>query len=786
MRLAAIASDIRRQPPQLRVLLAAAITLLALLITLVVSTTIGRSGVERVQHEIGLSLAMLADQMQDKLDRGLFERVREINSAAEIFAMRDKGQESPSMRRWLELAQSTFPDYAWIGVADTTGKVIASTERQIEGQSVAQEGWFRLALKGPNVGDVHDAGKLFEGLPARPGEPLRFIDVAAPIIVQGRIAGVLGAHLSWSWAQEVQDSLFGSIGTTQHIEVLVINKAGTVLLGPPEIVNKTVSLDSVRAEWKGARRFSVETWPDGIAYLSGYAESDGYRQFGGLGWSILVRQQAREALAPVARLQNQILAWSAVFVALSALLAWFLAGRLANPLLKLATAADQLRRGGAAQIPHVGGYAEAEMLSNSLRTLVAELQTRETKLSDLNVSLEQQVADRTRKLEEQNLLLGVAKEAAELATQSKSRFLAAASHDLRQPLHALTLFARALSRRVEGAEAKGLVAQTEQALASLKEMFDALLNVSRLDAGLIKPSFQLVALSTIIERVQAGFKAEAESRGLKFKIRAVDAIVRSDAVLLETIVRNLVSNAFKFTRQGGVLLVCRRLDGRIAIEVYDTGPGIPVASQNRVFQEFERSHSTASGANDGLGLGLSIVLRYAHLLGMTVDLASRLGHGSRFRVLMAEAAGQLPVADSSPRTASRDTSRLTGRRILVLDDERLIVDGLARDLGDRGCTVIRAGSTAEANAAIADGPMPDAAVVDVNLATGETGPAFIDRIERKLGHVLPTLVLTGATDAESLAALMRSGRPWLTKPADPDIIAGVLAELLSKAKAPPH
>lgn len=775
-----------RHPLRLRVLMAAAITLLALFITMVVSYTIGRSGVERVQREIGLSLAMLADQMQDKLDRGLFERVREINTAAEVFAVKDRVSDTSTLRRWLELAQSSFSDYAWIGVTDADGRIIASTHRQIEGRSVAQEAWFKLALKGPNVGDVHEPSKVFDAIPGRPGELLRFIDVAAPIVSQGRIVGVLGAHLNWSWAQEVQDSLFGSIGSSQRIDVLVINKAGKVLLGPPEIVNKTVSLDSVRAEWLGARRFSIETWPDGVSYLSGYAESDGYRQFGGLGWSILVRQRAQEALAPVAHLQRQMLAWSAAFVLMASLLAWYLSGWLANPLLKLATAADQLRRGGAVEIPHVGGYAEAEMLSNSLRTLVAELQTRETKLSELNISLEQQVEDRTRKLAEQNLQLVAAKEAAELATQSKSRFLAAASHDLRQPLHALTLFARALSRRVEGAEAKGLVAQTEQALSSLKGMFDALLNVSRLDAGLIEPSFQLVSLSSVIERVQAGFKAEAESRGLKFKLRIIDAVVRTDPVLLETIVRNLVSNALKFTREGGVLLACRRSARQIVIEIYDTGPGIPAEAQDRIFQEFERSHSTASGANDGLGLGLSIVMRYAKLLGMKVEVVSRVGRGSRFRVLMPEAAGSLPAASVLQGRQAGGPRRLAGRRILVLDDEQLIVDGLARDLEDRGCTVIRASSTVEAATALERGPLPDAAVVDVNLATGEIGPAFIDGLERMLGRPLPTLVLTGATDAESLAARMRSGRPWLTKPADPDIIAGVLAELLTETKPPPR
>jgi signal transduction histidine kinase/ActR/RegA family two-component response regulator len=461
---------------------------------------------------------------------------------------------------------------------------------------------------------------------------------------------------------------------------------------------------------------------------------------------------------------------------LSALLAWLLAWRLASPLLRLSNVADQLRRGEPAVIPHVGGYAEAEILSNSLRTLVDELKHREQRLSELNVSLEHQVADRTRKLEKRNLQLAAAKEKAELATQSKSRFLAAASHDLRQPLHALTLFARALSRRVEGEEAKGLVAQTEQALASLKEMFDALLNVSRLDAGLIQPNLQTVALADIVDRVSAGFRAEAEHRGLSFRSRAIEAAVRTDPALLETMLRNLLSNALKFTKKGGVMLACRRVDGRISIDVVDTGPGIGPELQARVFQEFHRSQFTATGANDGLGLGLSIVQRYAQLLGMTVEFNTRQGRGTRFTLKIPDKLVE-EISAEPARPPGAAPCRLKNHRILVLDDEPLIVESLARDLTDRGNTVLRAGSPAEAEQKMAMLGYPDVAVVDIDLTGDESGPDFIARMEAQFGKQLPTLILTGATDAETLAGLISSGRPWLTKPADPDAISSVLAGL---------
>jgi signal transduction histidine kinase/ActR/RegA family two-component response regulator len=771
----------RQRPFKLRFLLAASITLLALVITTVVSYTIGRSGLERLERSIGMSLAMLADQMQDKLDRDLFERIREINNMAAFIASGEESGTRLPVRQWFELMQTTLPDYVWIGIADPQGNVTEATRGMLVGASVAGDSWFRAGLKGAVFGDVHGDGALSAHLPSRQGQANRLIAAAAPINVKGQIKGVVGAQINWNWAKEVQDSLFGSVGGNRGIEALVIGNDGTVLLGPPAMIGKPLPLDSVKAESRGMRRFAIETWPDGMGYLSGFAEDVEYPLFGGLDWRILVRQKADVALLPVESLRRQVLIWSAVFVMLATLLSWFLAGRLAAPLLRLSKVANGLRRGENIEVPHVGVYAEAEVLSNSLRTLVDELRHREGRLSELNVSLERQVADRTLKLEKRNLQLAAAKVKAEQATASKSRFLAAASHDLRQPLHALTLFARALSRRVEGREAKGLVAQTEQALASLKEMFDALLDVSRLDAGLIEPKSQDVVLPEFIERVAAGVRAEAEHRGLTFRSRPMDAVVRIDQALLETLVRNLLSNALKFTRKGGVMLQCRRVGGRIAIEVLDTGVGIPPDAGDAVFQEFHRSKFAAAGSNDGLGLGLSIVKRYAELLGIEVGYRSRPGRGTRFRVLLPASAEVGAVVTTAPARAA--LCSLKNRRILVLDDEPLIVESLARDLTDRGNKVLRAGSTAEAELLIRDAS-PELAVVDINLSSTEQGPEFIDRMERLIGRRLPTLVLTGATDASTLVSLVHSGRRWMTKPADPDAIARALAELAAQNGPP--
>jgi CheY-like chemotaxis protein/anti-sigma regulatory factor (Ser/Thr protein kinase) len=314
-------------------------------------------------------------------------------------------------------------------------------------------------------------------------------------------------------------------------------------------------------------------------------------------------------------------------------------------------------------------------------------------------------------------------------------------------------------------------------------MFDALLNVSRLDAGLIRAEMRPISLKSLIERISVGFKADAEHRGLRFSQRCVDVVVNSDPVILETILRNLISNALKFTHSGGVLLAARRRAGDVVIEVYDTGPGIPKEKHDRIFREFERSQHEAVGPNEGLGLGLSIVRRYAGLLGVRVALRSRVGHGSRFSIMIP---GSKVTAVEPPldKRSMHVPVELTSLRILVLDDETAIVAALTRELEDRGAVARGFVSASEAEDAIAAGFQPDAAVVDFDLCCAERGHAAARRLAGRLGRPLPFLILSGATDRETLKELAASGVSWLTKPADPESIAAEIFDLCTRAA--PH
>ena len=770
------------KPLQLRSVLTLVISILGGTLILLVILTVGTSGQHRVTEQVGGSVMLLADQMQDKLDRALYERFREIGNSAKLLEQISAADSAGKARAWLEELQKSYPDYAWIGLADEKGNVQTATGSFLAGTDVSGEAWFQEGLKQQTVGDVHEDPAVSAGL-IRTGEaPRRYVAISAPITnASGATVGVLAALLDWSWIDEVRDSLFGEMASGGTKDVFVLNKAGIVILGPPGLTGHQLALPSAISAVAGVSRYAIERWPDGRDYVTGFARSDGYRNFSGLGWIVIVRQNAAFALAPVRRLQKQTLAWSLGLAALGALVAWLLSKRISAPLLLLANSADAIRRGDEVRIPDVRDFAEVEALSRSLGTLVSELKYRQDALAQLNVSLEAQVSERTSELLSRNTALTLAREDAEAATAAKSRFLAAASHDLRQPLHAMTLFARALSRRVSGKEAPRLVEQLEISLVSLKEMFDSLLDISRLDAGLIEPIVSTVSVRDVLERISEAFRAEAEARGLQFKCRALDATIATDPALFETMLRNLVANGLKFTRSGGILLAAHRRQGRVAFEIWDTGAGIAADQQEQIFGEFERARQDARGPNEGLGLGLSIVKRYAGLLGIEIKLASRLGRGTAVTLLMPEIGTIVASHSTCLRTAANETTLLLGLNVLLIDDDPLILAAMDRELTDRGCSARAFASGIEAERALSNGLRADVAIVDFNLGGNVTGIEVLRRLEGMRGP-MPALIVTGGTDAETLSAVVATGRPWLIKPADPEALARQLKELV----AAPH
>ena len=373
-------------------------------------------------------------------------------------------------------------------------------------------------------------------------------------------------------------------------------------------------------------------------------------------------------------------------------------------------------------------------------------------------------------LAEQNRALEDAKMVAEEATRAKTRFITVASHDLRQPLQALSLFANSLSTRLAGTSTAPIAANLEQSIASLRYMFDAMLHVSRLDAGLITGELSNVGLKGLMSRMAAEFQLEAAHKGLDFRCLIPDHWIVTDPALLEVIIR--VSNALKFTKTGGVLVGARTRNSKIVIEIFDTGPGIAEDQKNSIFREFERSKLQAIGINDGLGLGLSIAQRYAKLIGADIKVHSRLGRGTRFSIVVPKAAGAV-IAES---VKQRSQANLSGLHLMLLDDNAKHLESLALFLRDRGALVSTFETPETALRALRSGLVIDVAVVDYDLGGAITGVEFLDQ-RHEDWHDIEAIILTGRTDVEAVRAIAKSGKSWISKPAEPEMIAAIIGEV---------
>jgi len=340
-------------------------------------------------------------------------------------------------------------------------------------------------------------------------------------------------------------------------------------------------------------------------------------------------------------------------------------------------------------------------------------------------------------------------------------------------LHALGLFAAQLPAHVRDAEGAQLADRVRSSVDALDGLLSALLDISKLDAGAIDPQPQPVALDAIFARLGSDYAPVALERGLKLAIVPTRAAVRTDPVLFERILRNLVDNALKHTSRGGVVVGVRPRGREIAIEVHDTGPGIAASERERVFEEFYQIGNLERDRTRGLGLGLAIVRRLADLLGHRVEVESVPGRGSTFRVLAARDSAPGPAPAGSPIAPGA----LAGRRILVVDDEADVRLGTQTLLASWGTRCVSAASVDEAIAR-ADGDAPDAMIVDWRLAAGATGEDAVARLRAAFGKAIPALIVSGASAPDDLNRIKATGMPLLHKPVAPAKLRSALAFLL--------
>jgi Na+/proline symporter/signal transduction histidine kinase/ActR/RegA family two-component response regulator len=382
-------------------------------------------------------------------------------------------------------------------------------------------------------------------------------------------------------------------------------------------------------------------------------------------------------------------------------------------------------------------------------------------------ALEEKVAERTRQLISAN-------EALAAATRSKTRFLAAASHDLIQPLNAARLFASALGEEVAGREAlERLVADLDGAIGSADRLIRALLDISKLDSGGIEPKLEPVALDEIFAEVEREFAVQAAAKGLTLGRVGTSAWAMTDRALLTSILRNLVSNAVRYTDSGGVILGVRRSGERVLLCIHDTGRGIAEADREAIFDEFNRGASTD---REGLGLGLAIVRRATRLLGIEVETRSVPGRGSRFALHMPVLEWRLPQ-EAPP--ARRVPAKLAKARVLVVDNDPAALSATAALLGKWGLEVACAAS----REAAADMAVPDVVIMDYRLDGEDRGDAaYAWLCDRWRGRV-PAILLTAEASAETEAAAARMGAERLLKPSSPAALRALISMCLARGRS---
>ena len=460
--------------------------------------------------------------------------------------------------------------------------------------------------------------------------------------------------------------------------------------------------------------------------------------------------------------------WTTVFSTLAFLgltlyAAYLVSRRITLPISKLSYAVQQIGAGKLdTRVALSTEVRELAILAQGLNRTTAHLEQE-------HVVLQQCIEDATCALREK-------KEEAERATYDKSRFLAVASHDLRQPLHALGLYVAELQRKLCGTSQQRLVEQVGSSIDSLSELLNALLDISKLDAGAVVPAVRSFGARELLERLEADYRMLASVKNIKLTVRLCDCTISSDPQLLERILANLLSNAIRYTYQNGsILVVCRRRGNFLRIEVRDNGVGISKEDQHHIFREFFRLAQPQLDADKGLGLGLAIVTRLAKLLGHPVELRSRPGAGSVFSV-------QVPLA-LNPAKAARpmtgiDESSLSGMRVLVVDDDEAVLYSTASLLSSWGCEVNCALSRDAVEKLLGSGCVFDFIVSDYQLGLGTDGIEVIERVRAQQKHAIPCVLVSGDTSPEVLQLASASGLHLLHKPIKPAKLRSLIAHLL--------
>ncbi|MEA1030488.1 hybrid sensor histidine kinase/response regulator [Pseudomonas sp. N-137] len=438
----------------------------------------------------------------------------------------------------------------------------------------------------------------------------------------------------------------------------------------------------------------------------------------------------------------------------------------------------------------LGNHSTRKSHYPELAARLDELEQARQHLQQLNDQLEQRVAERTDALLEANRNLQQqitqrelieqqlrdARDAAQAANRSKDKYLAAASHDLLQPLNAARLLIATLRERSLTTSEHVLVERTHQALEGAEDLLTDLLDISRLDQAAVRPDLAPYRLDELLAPLASEFQSVAGAAGLELRVRFGDETVMTDLRLMTRILRNLLSNACRYTAQGGILLAARRRGERLSLEVWDTGRGIAADCLESIFLEFNQLDVGRAADRKGVGLGLAIVERIAHILGYRVQVRSRPGRGSVFSIEVPLSAERLlPMAQMPAQAVAGNP--LPGRRLLVIDNELSILQSMAALLGQWGCDVLTA--TDEAGAFdVLQGRAPELILADFHLDHGVVGCEVVKHLREHFQQTIPAVIITADRSDQCRRALRKLNAPLLNKPVKPGKLRAVLSQLL--------
>ncbi|MEN2394051.1 ATP-binding response regulator [Pseudomonas halotolerans] len=438
----------------------------------------------------------------------------------------------------------------------------------------------------------------------------------------------------------------------------------------------------------------------------------------------------------------------------------------------------------------LGNHSTRKSHYPELAARLNELEQARQHLQQLNDQLEQRVAERTEALLEANhnlqqqmaqrelieQQLRDARDAAQAANRSKDKYLAAASHDLLQPLNAARLLIATLRERTLPTSEHVLVERTHQALEGAEDLLTDLLDISRLDQAAVKPDLAPYRLDELLAPLASEFQSVAGAAGLELRVRFGDEAVMTDLRLMTRILRNLLSNACRYTAQGGILLAARRRGERLSLEVWDTGRGIAADCMESIFLEFNQLDVGRAADRKGVGLGLAIVERIAHVLGYRVQVHSRPGRGSVFSIEVPLSTERPPPMPRIPVQAVAGNP-LPGRRLLVIDNELSILQSMAALLGQWGCEVLIA--TDEAGAFdVLQGRAPELILADFHLDHGVVGCEVVKHLREHFQQAIPAVIITADRSDQCRRALRKLNAPLLNKPVKPGKLRAVLSQLL--------